>query len=151
MAAAVMRHLVATAGLTDRIAVDSAGIGGWHRGEPADPRTHDTLRRHGYPLDTDPARQWSPADFASRELVVAMDRGHQRDLTRMAPDGAARERVRLLRSFGVPDGAAQPTGRQLDVPDPYFGGRAEFDEVFDLVEAGCRAILSDIADTLPIR
>ena len=34
----VMARLLAEAGLAERVAIDSAGTGGWHVGELADPR-----------------------------------------------------------------------------------------------------------------
>jgi protein-tyrosine phosphatase len=151
MAAAVLRRLVREAGLTDRISVDSAGTGGWHQGDPADHRTHDALHRHGYPADTDPARQWSVDDFATRDLIVALDRSHLRELRRLAPDDAARARIRLLRTFDTTAGGATATGLDSDVPDPYCGGPADFDRVFDLVERGCRGILAEIDDHFGVR
>lgn len=150
MAAAVLRRLVADADLAERVVVDSAGTGGWHLGAPADPRTHATLHRHGYAADTDPARQWSATDFAERDLVVALDRSHLRELTRLAPDEPARAKIRLLRPYGVAPGSPPLTGRDLDVPDPYYGGPAGFGEVFDLVENGCRGILTAINDRLGV-
>ena len=38
-AEAVMQARIDAAGLTDRIEVDSAGTGGWHRGSPPDDRS----------------------------------------------------------------------------------------------------------------
>jgi protein-tyrosine phosphatase len=30
------------------------------------------------------------------------------------------------------------------VPDPYYGGAAGFEEVLDLVEEGCRALVAEL-------
>jgi protein-tyrosine phosphatase len=48
----VMAKLVAQAGLQDEIALDSAGTGGWHIGEPADSRARDAARARGIELDS---------------------------------------------------------------------------------------------------
>jgi protein-tyrosine phosphatase len=48
--------------------------------------------------------------------------------------------VRLLREFD-PASAAE---RDLDVPDPYYGGEDGFGGVFELVQAACRGLLEEI-------
>jgi protein-tyrosine phosphatase len=141
IAEAVLRRTVAEAGLSDRVEVSSAGTGGWHAGDPADHRAMTALRRRGYPLEH-VARQWQRTDFATADLVVALDDGHYRQLVRMAPDERERAKVRLLRSF---DPAA---GDDLDVPDPYYGGAAGFEQVLDLAEAACAGILAEIRAAL---
>jgi protein-tyrosine phosphatase len=140
MAEAVLRRMVAEAGLADRVAVSSAGMGDWHVGEAADPRAMAALGRRGYPL-RHAARQWQPVDFADVDLVVALDGGHYRQLVRMAPDGQ-RAKVRRLRSYDP------ASGDDLDVPDPYYGGARGFEQVLDMVEAGCAGILAEIRSAL---
>src|SRR6266542_4264603 len=67
MAEAVLRRMVADAGLADRVTVSSAGIGGWHAGDGADPRAMTALRRRGYFLDH-AARQWRPVDCGDLDV-----------------------------------------------------------------------------------
>lgn len=146
MAAAVLRRMVAEAGLADRVEVDSAGTGNWHVGEPADRRALAALARRGYRGEGHVARLWDRADLAHRDLVVALDTGHYRELVGMAPNEAERVKVRLLRSFDGASGDA--AGGPADVPDPYWGRDRHFDEVLDLLEAGCRGILAEIRAAL---
>ena len=51
-AEAVMKKLVKDAGMEDRFLIDSAGIIGYHEGEPADPRMRAHAIRRGYRLDS---------------------------------------------------------------------------------------------------
>jgi protein-tyrosine phosphatase len=141
MAAAVLRRMLADAGLADRVEVDSAGTGDWHVGDPADPRALAALARRGYRGDEHVARCWDRPDLAHRDLVVALDTGHYRELTSMAPDEQQRAKIRLLRSF-------DPAGGAGDVPDPYWGRDRHFDEVLDLLESGCRGILAEVRAAL---
>jgi protein-tyrosine phosphatase len=146
----VTRHLVAEAGLADQVSVDSAGTGDWHAGDDADPRTLAALRRRGYPAERHCARQFRPGDFAERDLVVALDAGHERALRRMAPTPEDAAKVRLLRSF---DPAATVIGRgggpaDLDVPDPYYGRTTDFEQVLDVVEVACRGLVAEVTRTL---
>ena len=137
----VLRRLLAEAGLSGMTSVDSAGLGGWHAGADADARTVAALRARGYDVRRHHARQFRMADFAERDLVVALDASHERDLLALAPTGAARDKVRLLRSY---DPAAAGGTGDLDVPDPYFGGDADFEHVLDLVESACRGLLAEM-------
>ncbi|MGZ6709270.1 MAG: arsenate reductase/protein-tyrosine-phosphatase family protein, partial [Solirubrobacteraceae bacterium] len=86
------------------------------------------------------ARQVHHSDFDRFDLIVAMDRQNRRDLLAIAPDQEARAKVRLLREY---DPASVAAG-DLDVPDPYYGGPGGFDDVLDIVHAGCRGLLGDV-------
>jgi protein-tyrosine phosphatase len=136
-AEAVLRRMVDERGLGDRIVVDSFGIGAWHVGQPVDPRALNALHHRGYDLDH-VARMIDADDIAERDLVIAIDRGHEQDLRAMAYTVEDAAKVRLLRSY---DPGADG---QLDVPDPYYGGASGFDRVLDMIEAGCRGLLDEV-------
>jgi protein-tyrosine phosphatase len=150
-AEAVMRQLVREAGLEDKVDIDSAGTGAWHVGEQRDKRSREVAERRGAPL-SGRARQFTARDFARFDYVLAMDGDNLADLCDLAPDAEARAKVRLLRSFDPavagcdPDRAAS-SGRDADVPDPYYGGPDGFERVFDICTAACRALLADIRRT----
>jgi len=130
-AEAVLRHLAARESIALRIA--SAGLGDWHVGHPPDERAQHHARGRGYDLSSQRARQVSTRDFQEFDLILAMDRGHFRELQRMAPP-EHRAKVRMF----VQD---------RDVPDPYYGGAEGFERVLDLVEERCRALLHELKPT----
>jgi len=132
-AEAVLRHLAAEEGIDLRIA--SAGIGDWHVGSAPDKRAQHHAKGRGYDMGALRARQVRPSDFAEFDLILAMDGGHLQALQRMAPPGQ-RHKVRLFIA-----------GR--DVPDPYYGGPAGFEQVLDLVEAACRDLLQELKSATP--
>ncbi|HST66796.1 MAG TPA: low molecular weight protein-tyrosine-phosphatase [Mycobacteriales bacterium] len=144
-AEAVLRRRLDEAGLTGRVVVDSAGLGDWHVGEGADERSAAALRTRGYPAWVHEAKQFTARDFADRDLVVALDAGHERDLRQLARSAADRAKIRMLRSYD-PGADTDPAG--LDVPDPYFGGEQGFEHVLDLVEAACAGLLAEIESEL---
>jgi len=137
----VFRRLLGEAGLDGAVEVDSAGLGDWHVGQAADARAADALRRRGYDPGGHCARQFRAADFRERDLVVALDSGHEHGLRALAPSARDREKVRMLRSYDPQ--AGRGTG-DLDVPDPYYGGDAGFERVLDLVESACRGMLLEV-------
>jgi protein-tyrosine phosphatase len=144
IAEVVMRAKVEAAGLSGRIVVDSAGTGDWHAGGPADDRTVDTLRAHGYDDGGHVARQFKSDWFDEIDLVVAMDGKNLQSLRWLAPVGCDAKIVRL-RSF---DPASR--GGDLDVPDPYYGGTDHFEEVLAMVEAGCDGLLAHVRSALAV-
>lgn len=141
MAESVFRARVAEAGLEDRVEVDSAGTGGWHEGEPADPRTVSVLDEHGYDSEHI-ARRFQPSWFARLDLVIALDTGHLKALRRLAPTEEDARKIRLLRSH---DPAARD---DLDVPDPYYGGHDGFEECLGMVEAASTGLLAAVREHL---
>lgn len=132
----VFRHLAAAAGLADRFAADSAGTHGYHVGEAPDPRSQAAAARRGVDLSAQRARQVTAEDFEDFDLILAMDRGHYRQLAALAPPHAA-HRVRLFLDFASPGGAK-------DVPDPYYGAGDGFETVLDLVEDAARGLLDHL-------
>ncbi|MEU3896003.1 low molecular weight protein-tyrosine-phosphatase [Streptomyces sp. NPDC045251] len=140
MAEAVFHARVADAGLDGLVEADSAGTGGWHEGEGADPRAVDVLTENGYTLEHT-ARQFQPSWFARLDLVVALDAGHLRALRRLAPTEQDADKVRLLRSY---DPAADRA--DLDVPDPYYGGVDGFQECLEMVEAASGGLLAAVRE-----
>ncbi|MYV42887.1 low molecular weight phosphotyrosine protein phosphatase [Streptomyces sp. SID1328] len=144
MAASVFRARVAEAGLDGLIEADSAGTGGWHEGDAADPRTVSVLDEHGYGTEHI-ARQFQPSWFGRLDLVIALDTGHLKALRRLAPTEEDARKVRLLRSYDPSAGA------DLDVPDPYYGGRDGFEECLEMVEAASAGLLDSVREHLEER
>ncbi|MDX3802702.1 low molecular weight protein-tyrosine-phosphatase [Streptomyces sp. AK04-3B] len=157
IAESVFRARVADAGLEALIEVDSAGTGDWHEGENADPRALDVLEGHGYALDHT-ARRFEPSWFARLDLVIALDSGHLRALRGLAPTPEDAAKVRLLRSYARPEAgrrpgagspaSSDPADGDLDVPDPYYGGREGFEECLEMVEEASDGLLAAVRDDM---
>ena len=131
----IFRKLVREAGVEAQFHIASAGTGAWHVGEDADPRTRAASARRGVPLQHR-AQQFRAEHFADFDHILAMDRHNLANLREIAPDEAARLKVRLLRDHD-PKGSG-------DVPDPYSDGPQGFDHVFSLCEAACMGLLAEL-------
>ena len=134
LAEGVFRHHVGAAGLASRIFIASAGTGGWHAGEPPDPRMCQTARKRGIDLSRQRARKLSRSDLDAFDLVLVMDEQNLADVRALA--GSDPANVRLFREF-------DPEGRG-EVPDPYYGGPEGFDHVFEIVDRTSRALLAQL-------
>lgn len=137
-AEAVLRELLTREAPDLSVEIDSAGIGDWHIGEPPDQRAMAAARRRGLDMSRLRARQIASEDFARFDFILAMDRANLSDLRRRAPT-QYRERVRLFLEFA-------PDVGMDEVPDPYYGGEAGFEEVLDLAEQAARGLLSYIRE-----
>jgi protein-tyrosine phosphatase len=131
----VFKHFVRQAGHEDSIHIDSAGTIDYHAGGPADTRMQAFARKRDYSLDSI-ARQVIKADIDDFDLIVAMDVENLENLDYLA--GSRMPHVRMLGSF-LDDGEDLIMGRS--VPDPYYGGDAGFEEVLDMIESACPAML----------
>lgn len=134
----VLRAAFADAGFADRVRVSSAGTGGWHVGQGADERAVRVLAAAGLPTDHQ-VRQITANDLGSIDLVLAADRGHLRELRRITDD---HDKIVLLRSF---DAGAGP---DAEVPDPYYGSDAGFDDVLAMTQAAAPGVVAAVRERL---
>lgn len=128
---AVLRTQAARAGLDWRVA--SAGTGDWHVGQGADPRSCDSARRRGYVLDAHRARQLCAADYRDYDWLLAADRANLAEIARRRPATATAQAGLALSHAGIT--------HPLEVPDPYYGNAAGFDNVIDLAEAFAQKVI----------
>jgi len=135
LAEAIFRQQAEQAGRGASFEIDSAGIHGYHAGDAADPRARRVGRQRGVTVSSI-AREVEQRDFERFDLILAMDRGHLRELRSRCP-APLRDRIRLMREFAEPPGG--------DVPDPYYSGDDAFEQVFDLLEGCCRRLLAELS------
>ena len=150
----VLKDRVASAGLADRVMVDSAGTGDWHLGHPADPRAHATLIDAGYEVEHI-SRQITPAWMSDIDLLLAMDEANYRDLAVMLEatglPADARPPLRMFRSFDPALAHLTEPHPDLSVPDPYYGGQDGFLETLDMIEKAADGIVDGLLDQFSVR
>ena len=133
----VLRQKVAHAGLSGRVGVDSAGTHGYHAGAPPDLRSQSHARRRGYDLSDLRARQLGARDFEAADLLLVMDEANLMWAMQHCPS-QHRAKLRRLTEF------CRARANCLEVPDPYYGGPADFENVLDLVEDACEGLLNHL-------
>ena len=133
LAQGVMESLVKQEGLEKTIFISSAGVSGWHIGEPPDNRMQKTAQKHGVTLDSR-ARHFQANDFKQMDMVLAMDHSNLETLKAMRPLADTQDKLFLF--------------RDLEVPDPYYGGDRGFELVFEMVERACPKILERLKTML---
>lgn len=132
-AEAVLRKIAADAGKV--LLADSAGTGNWHIGEPPDKRAAAACENRGYSMRGIRARPVRVIDFEEFDILYAMAEEHQQFLLEHAPEAAGKVRLFMADAQGA---------NAQDIPDPYYGGETGFEQMMDLLEEGCTAILAEI-------
>jgi len=105
----------------------SSGTGNWHVGEGASREAVATWEGRGYRHEHR-AQQFDPIFFEEYDLILVADSGHINTVRGLAPNVEALEKVHFLREFDPnADG-------DLDLADPYYGTREDYEDVFDIIE-----------------
>ena len=135
MAEAIFNKKIDEAGLKMKIETDSCGTGAYHIGDNPDPRTIQTSLENEVPI-SHKARQLSVNDFYKFDHIIAMDRANLSDIMDLKPADAISE-IKLMRDFDPEKGGA-------DVPDPYFGGRDGFQQVYNILDRSSGPLLDHV-------
>ena len=130
IAEGTFRELVKKRGLQDKISCDSAGTAGYHIGQLPDQRTMKNAEKHGIKL-THRGRKLSVSDLDTFEHIVVMDESNFKDVNdfyyKTKHKTPSADKLFLLRDH-------DPETRGIkEVPDPYYGETADFEEVYQIV------------------
>ncbi len=138
LAEGVFRDKVRAAGLDGIIDIDSAGTGAWHVGNPPDRRMMATAKRQGVDISALRARQFVDTDLADFDHILAMDKSNLHDILFLDAGDDFGHRVTLFRQW-------DPEPGDYEVPDPYYGGDAGFEHVYEIVDRTAEALLKGLA------
>lgn len=123
----------------NRFIVESAGTGGWHVGNPPDPRSVAIAKKRGLDISDQRAQQFKAQFFDHYDLIYAMDQSNFQDLKALANSQEQLDKLSMLLESIFP-------GEGVDVPDPYYGGASGFAEVYDLIDRACTVIAQEIEE-----
>ncbi|GEN76734.1 low molecular weight protein-tyrosine-phosphatase [Chryseobacterium hagamense] len=121
----------------DGFLIDSAGTISMHEGKHPDKRAVETAAKHGIDISKQRSRPITAGDFEKFDKIYCMDIDVMADVVSKARTEKQRQKVSLfLEVLGDHENA--------EVPDPYWGGADEFENVFQLLEGGCNKIAGQI-------
>ena len=127
------------------IQVDSAGTSNYHIGENPDTRSANNALKNGLDISMLKARQFKVEDFDYFDLIYVMDEQNKIDVLSIARNENDKSKVKLILSELL-------NSSYKSVPDPYFGGEAGFQLVYDLLNKACENVAQKCANqtiTLP--
>lgn len=132
MAEGIVRKEFADNGID--IQIDSAGTAAYHVGEGADNRAQAELRKHGIDISDERAQKFIPAHFQEYDLIFAMDRANYADIIYQAQSDEEIAKVEMLMNMVEP-------GKNISVPDPYYGGDEGFKEVYRMIKKAAEVLV----------
>lgn len=120
-----------------KIKVDSAGTAGYHVGNLPDSRSIDVAKKHGIDISHQRCRKFKVEDFDIYAAIYVMDQGNYQEVKSLARDKHDVKKIKMILNEVHPDS-------NQSVPDPYFGGDAGFENVFEMLDEACEIIASKI-------
>ena len=137
LAEAIFKHKLRERGLTSKIEADSCGSANYHIGDSPDPRTIANAKKNGVTIDHC-GRQLSVDDIESFDYILAMDSSNFTNIHRLLKDEKHKPKIQMMRDY-------DPKGKG-DVPDPYYGGEKNFQEVFEILDRTMDGFLDKLED-----
>ena len=137
-AEAIFKKLINDKGIENQFIVDSAGTGSWHVGKKADSRMRFAAKQRNIHI-TSNARQIREDDFRIFKYILVMDNSNFNNVLTLKNQVKGSDFAKIQR---MQDFASIFT--ETEVPDPYFGGDAGFDNVLDILEDSVSCFLENI-------
>lgn len=132
LAEGILQRKAAEAGLDWQ--VESAGTNSYHLGEPPHPLSQKVAKLTGIDISAQRARKFRPEDFDHYDKIYALAADVLEDIQRIARNKFDATKAALLMNELHP-------GKELDVPDPYYGPEQGYYEVYDMLDEVCNVII----------
>ena len=114
--------------------VDSAGTAAYHVGNLPDERSIAVAKQYGIDISNQQARKFTEKDFLNFDVIYAMDKSNYQNIISLATSDKDVEKVKMILNESQPD-------KNYSVPDPYYGGKNGFEEVYKMLNEACDSIL----------
>lgn len=118
---------------TENFEVDSAGTSNYHIGSAPDHRSVEVARKNGIDISQLKGRQFCTTDFDTFDYIFVMDESNYENVYRLAKSKNQKNKIHFLMD------ALTFTSKE-EVPDPYYGDKNDFRNVFALIDNACITI-----------
>ena len=120
--------------------VESAGTNSYHIGEAPHHLSQKVAKLNGLDISRQRARRFVPADFEAYDKIYALAGDVLDDIQRIAKNKYDPKKVDLLMNEIFP-------GKNLDVPDPWYGPEPGYHEVYKMIDEVCTRIIEKYTPT----
>lgn len=114
--------------------VDSAGTESYHVGEAPHRFSQKVCKNHGIDISHQRARRFTKADFKNFDKIYAMAKDVYYEIENIGGFNVDMSKVVLFLNELKPES-------NESVPDPYYGGEAGFEPVYEIIDKTCDAIV----------
>lgn len=125
LAEGVFRNEVEKLGLSEHFTIDSAGTGGWHIGNPPDPRSIDIARQYSIDISKQSCRRLEAEDFHDFDYIFAMDHSNLANAKSINNNGGSAQLSLFTHYAGQ---------GEIEIPDPYYGGTDGFNTAYLMIK-----------------
>jgi len=133
LAEGILAHKSRQAGLN--WSLDSAGTNnGYHLGEAPHHLSQKVARLHAIDISHQRARNFTAEDFERFDKIYAMSKDVLEDIKSIAKKKFDARKTDLLLNELYP-------GKNMDVPDPWYGPEPGFHEVYKMLDKACDKII----------
>ena len=132
LAEGILQHKVWLAGM--KWSVESAGTNGYHTNEPPHPLSQKIAKKNGIDISKQRSRKFIADDFLNYDKIYAMADDVLDEMKRIAKNNYDASKVELLLNELLP-------GKNMDVPDPWYGPEAGYHQVYKMIDEACDAIV----------
>ena len=132
LAEGILQHKADMAGLKWK--VDSAGTANYHVGEPPHKLSQKVARVNGINISQQCCRQFKKDDMLAFDKIYVMDSENYIDVRRISGELWDKEKTDLLLNELYP-------GKNMGVPDPWYGNEDGYHKVFKLISDACDMII----------
>lgn len=132
MAEGILKDKVAKAGLN--WTVESAGTNGYHVGEAPHHLSQKVAKMNGIDICDQRARRFVAEDFDRYDKIYALAADVLQDIRRISKNKFDANKADLLMNELYP-------GKNMDVPDPWYGPEPGYHDVFKMIDKVCSRII----------
>ncbi len=135
LAEGIMREKLEKSGINGM--VDSCGFEAFHTGDAPDPRSIEIANQHGVDISMQKARSFKVEDFDRFDKIYVMDQNNYSDVASYARSKEDLKKIDFIMNVVYPDS-------NRPVPDPYYGGKGGFKNVWEMLDRASDKIIEQI-------
>lgn len=138
LAEGILQDKAFKAGLT--WSIESAGTNSYHTGDAPHPLSQKVANQNGIDISCQRAKKFTAGDFEVYDKIYALAADVMEEMKRIAKNKFELSKVDLLMNELYP-------GKDMDVPDPYYGPETGYHEVYNMIEEVCDKIIQKYTST----
>lgn len=124
--------------------IESAGTNSYHTGEPPHRLSQKVAKLNGIDISRQRARRFVPEDFDRYDKIYALASDVLYEIHHIAQDKFNPSKVDLLLNEQYP-------GRNMDVPDPWYGEEPGYHEVYKMLDEVCDTIIKKASPQIVLK
>lgn len=132
LAEGILQQKIKAAGLN--WTVDSAGTNGYHINEAPHRLSQKVAKKRGIDISKQICRRFTVEDFEKFDKIYVMAADVVDEMKELTGNKFEDSKIDLLLNELYP-------GENKDIPDPWYGPEAGYNEVFDMIEEACEALI----------